>query len=191
MNSEPIYTNTWFSPVDFEPFTSRFSGQPVRGLEVGSYEGQSSNWLVENWCAHPDSSLTCIDTFLGSEEHSEEQRRNLHDRFLSNIHRNSHKVNVIKRESMHALSSLVESGKTFHFAYIDGDHHNFSVITDAIMTDRLLLPGGLIVFDDYLWRLEKPVYDRPREAIEYFLSVAAERYKLEFINYKVIATKNL
>jgi predicted O-methyltransferase YrrM len=40
----------------------------------------------------------------------------------------------------------------YDFIYIDGDHSAAAVVGDAIGAYRLLKTGGLLAFDDYLWR---------------------------------------
>ena len=53
--------------------------------------------------------------------------------------------------------------------YIDGSHRAADVQVDASLSWHLIKRGGLIVFDDYLWSLEKPKEDRPQMAIDNFL----------------------
>jgi len=48
----------------------RYRGQPkVRALEIGSFEGRSTIWLLENILTHETAHIDCIDTFKGSVEH--------------------------------------------------------------------------------------------------------------------------
>jgi len=44
-------------------------GKPARGLEIGTWKGESAEWMLDNVFTHPDSSYTCIDHFRGSVEH--------------------------------------------------------------------------------------------------------------------------
>jgi hypothetical protein len=37
-------------------------------LEIGCYEGRATCWMLENLLAN-DGSISCVDTFQGSEEH--------------------------------------------------------------------------------------------------------------------------
>ena len=53
------------------------------------------------------------------------------------------------------LPRLVTAKRQFDFAFIDGNHRFDGAIVDLIFVDRLLKPGGLVVFDD-VWF--DPVY---------------------------------
>jgi predicted O-methyltransferase YrrM len=59
-------------------------------------------------------------------------------------------VEVIEEESQLALPRLVQEGRTFDFAFIDGDHRFEGVFLDAYFMTRLVRPRGLIVVDD-MW----------------------------------------
>ena len=37
--------------------------EALKFLEVGSCEGQSTNWFIETFLEHKDSMITCIDPF--------------------------------------------------------------------------------------------------------------------------------
>jgi hypothetical protein len=44
---------------------SRYAGQPgIQALEIGSLEGRSACWLLENILTHPTARLTAIDLFI-------------------------------------------------------------------------------------------------------------------------------
>jgi len=48
---------------------------------------------------------------------------------------------------------LMQKGKGyFDLVYIDGSHQAPDVLADAVVGFQLLRPGGIMVFDDYLWR---------------------------------------
>ncbi len=42
-------------------------------VEIGSFEGRSTLWILENLLRHPDSRMHCIDTFAGGAEHGAAQ----------------------------------------------------------------------------------------------------------------------
>jgi predicted O-methyltransferase YrrM len=185
------YTNTWFdgaSRDNFVTLSHKFGGTPFRGLEIGSFEGKSSNWIVENWCTHPDALLTCVDPFTGNDEHTQDLKDGLYERFLHNTRANSHKIRVMKMPSARALLTLGEAGEKFDFVYVDGDHHNFAALTDAILADKLLKVGGHLAFDDYSPDPCDP-YDHPHDAINYFLQIAGPRYEVVIRNYQLHAIK--
>ena len=82
----------WFDYLRelWEHFLVKYKGRSgLKFLEIGSFEGQSAIWLLENILTDKSSTLTCVDTFEGSIEHHEiEQYRvllpTLYDTFLHN-----------------------------------------------------------------------------------------------------------
>ena len=66
-----VRTSTW------EETLQHLKGKPdVHGLEVGSFEGRSAIWFVENVHTHPSSSMTCVDIF---------SRKKIEKRFDHNV----------------------------------------------------------------------------------------------------------
>ena len=59
-------------------------------------------------------------------------------------------VEVIQQESQLALPRLVQAGREFDLAFIDGDHRFEGVFLDLYFMTRLVRPRGLIVVDD-MW----------------------------------------
>jgi hypothetical protein len=56
----------------------------------------------------------------------------------------------IENFSIHALSNLIRKRAKFNFIFIDGNHRFDDVIVDFYLSDQILQPGGLVVFDD-MW----------------------------------------
>ena len=56
------------------------------------------------------------------------------------------------------LSNLIEKNDTrFDFCYIDGGHTFESTLLAFVLTDILLDKGGIIIFDDIDWTVEKSI----------------------------------
>jgi predicted O-methyltransferase YrrM len=138
------FTQDWFSgniPV-WESVLAPYKGRPsVQYLEVGLYEGRSAVWMLENVLTHPTSHLTGIDVFQGP----------LKDRCLENLRRSGAggRVTTIVEPSQVVLRRLPL--ETFDIIYIDGSHATSDVLEDAVLSYRLLKPGGVLIFDDYRW----------------------------------------
>ena len=137
-------TTDWFSanvPV-WQTALEEFKGAPdVRYLEVGLFEGRSALWMLENVLTHPTSRLVGVDIFEGS----------LKARYLANLERSGQadRAETIVEPSQTALRKLpLES---FNIIYIDGSHAEDDVLEDAVLSFRLLKPGGILIFDDYRW----------------------------------------
>lgn len=63
------FSSDWMSKceADWHALLGSLKGQPeVRVLEIGSFEGRSAVWLLENVLTHPTSRLTCVDLFDGA-----------------------------------------------------------------------------------------------------------------------------
>src|SRR5215212_4787789 len=58
-------SDDWFSRnlPEWRELLLSLNRKPCRLLEIGSYEGRSSFWMVDNLLSHRDSSLTCVDSW--------------------------------------------------------------------------------------------------------------------------------
>jgi predicted O-methyltransferase YrrM len=145
-------------------------------------------WFLENVLTAPSSTITCVDTFRGSDEH-----RGMaidHDALLAAFRGNvvasfADRVRVLQGESQIVLRAM-SPDPTFDLAYIDGSHRAPDVLADAVLCWPLVRPGGLLVFDDYAWRGKG---SRPRVAIDAFLRVHAGAYELLHKRYQVAIRK--
>lgn len=135
----------------------------VRALEIGSYEGRSAIWFLENILTHPSSAISCVDIF----------EREYETNFDHNTRYFGAKVKKIRAPSQIALRSLELA--TYDFAYIDGSHTSKDTLFDAVLTWDLLKPGGIIIIDDYLWENGKEDLNNdaftPQLGINAFLNV--------------------
>jgi predicted O-methyltransferase YrrM len=185
---EPIFTVDWFSgsiPV-WSVILDEFRGKPVRGIEIGSFQGRSARWLMETILTHPESRLTCVDTFLGSVEHGPEHLRDLRALFDHNLAPFKERLDVLVGSS---LTLLPNHNERYELAYVDGDHHAYAVLEDAINAFRLLKYGGILIFDDYEWAGGEREIDNPKPAIDAFLAIYQGRYILLHKGYQVIVRK--
>lgn len=178
-----LFQADWFSrniPV-WENVLGDFKGRAgLRFLEIGSFEGRSTVWMLNHILTHKTSRIICIDTFEGSREHQEMgiDTNSIETTFLHNINTigAGDKVTVVKRQSQEALRTLPFA--SFDFAYIDGSHVASDVLSDAVLTFPLLKTGGVLCFDDYQWDLEPNPLHRPKMAIKAFLEIYQEHYEL-------------
>ncbi|MFK7974059.1 MAG: hypothetical protein AB8B66_04290 [Rickettsiaceae bacterium] len=86
--SQPKFSSDWFSDniKHWNKYKKSFENKKeVRCLEVGSYEGRSTLYIVENYCKNKDSVIYAIDTCLGSMEHDSEYEKDLYQRFTYNL----------------------------------------------------------------------------------------------------------
>jgi predicted O-methyltransferase YrrM len=140
MDSE--FTSDWFTGnIDnWTRWLAEFRGRPgVRAIEVGSFEGRSACWLLENILTHETSSLDCYDLCNVPPQI---------ERFRRNTEPWKHRLRMHPGPSFATLSDL--RGE-YDVAYIDGDHAPFAVLADATLIWPSLKVGAVLIFDDYLW----------------------------------------
>jgi predicted O-methyltransferase YrrM len=120
-------------------------------LEIGSFEGRSTTWMLQNMLAY-DGTMVCVDTFKGGEEHANLDLSELRSTFDANVEEakeENQALEVIAKTSWEALSELVYLDFTFDFIYVDGNHQTPEVLLDACLGFKLLEPKGVMLFDDY------------------------------------------
>jgi predicted O-methyltransferase YrrM len=186
-----IFTTDWFSgniPVWNIVFESYKNKPNLKVLEVGSFQGRSTVWLLENVLTHATSEITCVDTFEGSVEHNDDLKKNLLDIFKHNVTKFADKVTVLKGPSQEVLRAL-QKEEEYDFIYIDGDHHAHSVLADAVLAFPLLKKGGIMIFDDYGWQVMEHDWQRPKLAIDAFVQVLHNKIHVIHVGYQVVIRK--
>ena len=166
-------------------YLEEFAAKPaVHALEIGSFEGRSAVWFLENILTHHSATITCIDLF--EEDFEATFDRNVKASGLG------HKLTKLKGESRISIRSLKNN---FDFVYIDGSHVAKDVLVDAVMAWDLLKPGGMIIFDDY--GLRRSPRDSqsdaliPEPAIDAFLKVFRHYVDVVHQDYQIIVRKKL
>lgn len=158
--------------------------KPRRILEIGSYEGRSTCFLIDTLSQMYDSEIHCVDSWEGGVEHQGSNMSAVEERFMHNVRKSldaakyKTAVSVHKGLSGDKLTELLANGMKgkFDFIYIDGSHEAPDVLLDAVLSFQLLAKGGIIAFDDYLWVItdnvkDKDVLNHPKVAIDNFINV--------------------
>lgn len=114
--------------------------RPARWLEIGSHEGGSARWVLDE-LLQDDDQMTCVDPWADAKAEAA---------FTAHVATDP-RVEVVKARSQDWLPRAIVAGRRFDVAYIDGDHDAASVIADAVLAWSLLPRGGLLLFDDYRW----------------------------------------
>jgi len=189
------YTKDWFgwAPRVWEQLTPHLP-ERKNFLEIGSYEGRSAVWTIENMM-EDGGEIYCIDTWKGGAEHTPEDMAGTEARFHNNILTvreafPERKVNKLKGLSTEWIPSLICEKLEFDFIYIDGSHLAKDVLTDACMAWPLLKKGGFMVFDDYAW---KPpgftLLQRPKVAVDAFINMFEDELLIAHSGYQLIVRK--
>jgi len=157
-------------------------------LEIGSYEGRSTIWFLENILTHETAEITCLDHFFC-------------ESFYLNISKFAPKVRLVTNNSQIALRDKSFLVPCFDVIYIDGGHSAPDVIADAILSFTSLKIGGILIFDDYLWddetfldkgkvfNNEEIIRQQPKLAIDAFISIYFDSLELIHKEYQVILRK--
>jgi Methyltransferase domain len=170
---------------------SPLRNEPLRILEVGSWEGRSALFFLNFFRR---STITCIDTFAGGEEHRANrdwaaELPNVENRFDHNLAQFGPRVEKLKSWSKDGLRLLAEQRRRFDLAYVDGGHTYDDIMADSIGVWPLVDPGGVIIWDDYRRSVELPAEQRPQAAIDTFLSGHVGGYRQLAVGYQLIVEK--
>ena len=118
------YSNNWFQNVKYNLHHALVSNcmleKPLRILEIGTFEGQSTLWFLTTICTHALSHITTIDLLSNNQ-------------FLSNVSKlvksDRDKLTIINDRSANALKQL--SGR-YDIIYIDGSHFPDDVLEEIL-----------------------------------------------------------
>jgi predicted O-methyltransferase YrrM len=141
-----------------------------RLIEFGTWQGRSAlAFLMEATKAHPQATITCVDTWLGSSEHwasvfkkGEWAFENLAivegeptfiETFRAAIreHGFSNNVKILRCPTAFSESYLAENATNPDLFYIDADHSSAAVMEDIAIASRITT-HGLVCGDDWGWR---------------------------------------
>jgi predicted O-methyltransferase YrrM len=112
-------------------------------LEIGMAWGLSTLFILEALVANdaPPGAHVVVDPF---------QTADFHGAALASIRRLGLEPMIEFHEEFSelALPKMVQEQRLFDFIFIDGNHRFDGVFIDAVFADRMLKPGGVMLFDD-------------------------------------------
>jgi predicted O-methyltransferase YrrM len=169
-----------------KPFVNRHD---LNFLQIGTYTGDCSKWLLDNVLTKPGSKLVDVDTWEGSEE-SVHKKMDFSDVERVYDEKVSSYSNVIKYKGTSESFLSTAEDHAFDFIYIDGDHTADGVYKDASQSFRTLKVGGLMGFDDYLWKHDSkdPILE-PKMGINKFMKEYSDRILVHIVHTQVWLTK--
>jgi predicted O-methyltransferase YrrM len=177
------FTQDWVSGQceQWRRHLARFAGhQGVRMLEIGSYEGRSAAWFLDNVLTHSTARLVCVDPFNDPRQEA---------RFDSNVKVCGAGAKVEKRKGRSELVIPELERESFDVIYVDGSHEAPNVMLDAMVSWELLKPGGVLIFDDYDWEVQLPAGLRPQLAIDLLLKSHLGKYEVLEKGHQVAIAK--
>jgi hypothetical protein len=147
----PQFSSDWFSNalVNFDYITNYLQKQKTVDsiLEIGSHEGRSTCWMLENMLADTGT-ITCIDPFADRPVTAFSHDSIPEDRSIEQLfpcqHRRSQTAWSNRRSlanmSFPALAQLIVDKRQYDFIYVDGSHNADDALADAVMCFGLLRP---------------------------------------------------
>jgi tetratricopeptide (TPR) repeat protein len=173
------FTQDWFThniPI-WKRHLQEFTGlADFQVVEIGSFQGMSACWLLDNILTHPTAKITCIDLYF--QQH-----------FKGNIVKTGAADRVIELEGYSQDLLVNLNSEYYDVAYIDGCHKPTSALQDAILSWRLVKVGGLMIFDDYEFTFpDSPELDT-KIGIDVFLEMFGSQLEVVHKGYQLIVKK--
>ncbi len=160
----------------------RFRGAPELAiLELGSSEGQATDWFLNWLCTHPSARLTCVDLFQDQREAA---------RFDRNLAEPTSQGRLQKVSAdRHRWLAAQEARPTYDLIYLHAPQRASDFLVEVMLGWRLLRLGGCMLLDDYLWHYGEESLERPQLAIDLLLAANLEGLKLVYRGYQVLVSK--
>lgn len=199
----PDWTSQHFP--DWTRWLGHLAGQPFRAAEIGCFEGRSTVWFCEHLLTNPAAQLICIDPWGYEDERSivpggataiaeQFDWEQIFQRWQANVRPWWPRLAWYREPSRRAIPRIPgPPQRPLAFAYVDGSHLASAALEDAVLLWPRLAPGGILIWDDYDWRQNKPPPPgwpgevmRPQAGIDAFLRVYAGQYdELEHATWQI------
>jgi SAM-dependent methyltransferase len=170
-------------------------------LELGAFEGRASVWIIDNLAVR-GAVVDCVDTWQGSEDHTgmDIDHSAVSDRFDRNValatngtktvcHKHHMTSTAFLASALYSAEAGPSTRYKYDFIYVDASHVAKDVLTDTCMAWPLLKPGGVMVFDDYLWGEPRDILHRPKVAVDAFANMFAEELDIVYVGYQIAIQK--
>ena len=160
-------------------------------MEIGSWQGQSAVFVLNYF---ENANLTCVDTWMGADEHKFEDASSLEvlsrieKDFDANVLEYKERITKYKGTSYQFFNDCFEREK-FDLIYIDGSHHSDDVIVDTIKSFEMLKVNGLMILDDYFWKYYSETKDNPSGAINAFIRLKRNQLEVVCFDYQLVVRK--
>ena len=154
----------WFMHVS-PYFERKCPSVPLRALQIGTYTGDATQWLLEN---RELEYLCDVDTWEGSDE---DQHYSLDFNSVEEYYDSRFNDPRIIKQKMTSDKFFNTNTMTFNFIYIDGDHTALQTALDGLNAFKVLEPGGVMAFDDYGWDKGGKAFLEPKRGVDAFMSI--------------------
>ncbi len=147
----------WFEVTakdNFNEYLLKYKGEPgVKMLQLGSFAGDASAWLLENILIGENSHLDDVDLLIENFElrHFNFDWEQVRATYLSKTKQYSN-VTFHNETTINFLKKAPND--YYDFIYVDASHDAVDVLIDGELSWMSLKVGGIIAFDDYTWGVE-------------------------------------
>lgn len=134
----------------YHVFANFFSKKNISILEIGTYDGQFTNYLATNF---PNSKIFTVDLPDNNKFFRNSYSRNNFSNFhrhikIRKINLNKKNINFIQLDSFNLLKKFKD--KKFDLIGVDGDHLMPQVSFDIFQAIYLIKKSGFIIIDDII-----------------------------------------
>jgi predicted O-methyltransferase YrrM len=203
--TSPVFKVDWVSShiPNWINWLSHLKGTKAVAAEIGSFEGRSAIWMLENILTHEEAGIYCFDPHGYEDEQAvtasqapltrNHDIEKVHERFMANTAKYRPAKLTYHRCGIQEGVKGFNPGYKFDCVYIDGSHIASAVLSDACHIWPYVKPGGIVIFDDYHWRhssrQDKPHLWCPKLGIDNFLQTFETQYELISKGYQVAIKK--
>ena len=150
----------------------------INVLEIGTDQGITTCWLLDNILTNESSKLMCIDRKFSSEFNANIRQSGVDDR----------KFQKLKGNIRPLLKSL--KGKAYNLVVVQDPLKQAKLMKqDARLSWPLVKGGGIVVFPSYGWK-HKDIEKSPKVGISQFLSSIEGQFEIIHQGYQLIIRKN-
>lgn len=191
----PKYSSDWFSEAEnvFKKALTGLAGKEnLNFLEIGTWEGRSAIWFLDNILTHKTSKISCVDDFGGinNVNNAKIVVDGLRDRLNENLKPYRGKYTVYDGNSRDVLKYLISKGEEYDCVYVDGGHDAYNCLFDGVFSFEMLKVGGYLIFDDYMWNWDRlPSHLTPKVAIDSIMECLRGRIKVIGVGWKTVVIK--
>lgn len=146
------YTNNWFCRninVSMKLMKTTFLNKNIDILEIGSHEGRSTVWMLENLCTQK-STFTSIDPYISDNNAATNITLETYSTFQNNISlcKNNNILKHYLDTSNNVLPKLKKEGKKYDLIYINSIIKMDQVFFNLTYSNDILHKNGVILLDD-------------------------------------------
>ena len=175
--------NTW----DRYLLKFNLKNKNINYLEIGSFEGRSSVFILERL---ESATCTFVDPFDPYDEMfsstGQDDFEQVYINFLQNIKKFEGRYKVFRKKSNAFFST---NKQYFDFIYIDGSHFGEDVYKDACNSFEFLNKDGYIIFDDIFFNHFDSMEENVLGGVVKFLIEKKNNIRIKYLSNQLVVRK--